>query len=316
MKKRTTQIAVVVAILIMLVISDIAVKKAPNTIAVYEGKWKVIKLLAEYSRNRTTFFSHHYLGRTVILGETSVEQSILEWPYLLDWTKAEYDSSEVIWLSKDDTWVWVNCSWEIDAFVESKEVQFIRYLKKGLDENVYCEDYFIVLDNMHLVYSSPGSYYLLEPFQYCNPKVTSSDLMGNWEIAYLDSYEDSYKGGFEEIEQLKKYGSAMKEQMSAITGTDFVAEEWLGKTVHISEETLDLFELSFQIKEVEENRVLRENFEKEKGIHDGLSIYDDEINVCNIKCSNGEEIICVLVDTDKVIMHIEQGWFMLFRSKR
>ena len=73
--------------------------------------------------------------------------------------------------------------------------------------------------------------------------------------------------------------------------------------------------MSFKIKEVEENRVSRENFEKENGIHDGLSIYDDEINVCKIKCDNGEDVVCVLVNKDNIILHIEQGWFMLNRQQ-
>lgn len=316
MKKRVIQSCVVFAVLIVLVISDMAALKNSNAIAVYEGKWKVTKLLKEYFRNRTTFFPHHYLGRTIILGETSVEQSILEWPHYLEWSKEEYDSSEVVWFSKDDTWVWVNFSWEINEFVESERVQFIRYLKKGMDEDVYCANYFIVLDNMHLVYSSPGGYYLLEPFQYCDPKVSSTDLVGNWEIAYLDSYENSYVGSFEEIEELKEHiYPNSKEKWNALEGTDFAAEEWLGKTVQISEETISFSELSFQIRKVEESRVSRENFEKGKGIHDGLSIYDDEINVCDIKCDNGEDIICVLVNKNNVIMHIEQGWFMLKRQQ-
>lgn len=222
----------------------------------------------------------------------------------------------MVWLSKDDTWVWVNCSWEIDEFVESEKIQFIQYLKKEEDEGVYCVDYFIVLDNTHLVYSAPGGYYLLEPFQYCDPKVSSTDLEGNWEIVYLDSYEDSYVGTFEEIEELKEHiYPNVKEKWNALEGTDFAAEEWLGKTVRISENMLNLSELSFQIREVEESKVLRESFEKEMEIHDGLSIYDDEIKVCNIKCSDGEDVICVLVDTNKVIMHIEQGWFMLKRQQ-
>lgn len=316
MKKRVIQSCVVFAVLIVLVISDMAVLKNSNAIAVYEGKWKVTKLLKEYFRNRTTFFPHHYLGRTIILGETSVEQSILEWPHYLEWSKEEYDSSEVVWFSKDDTWVWVNFAWEINEFVESERVQFIRYLKKGVDEDVYCAKHFIVLDNTHLVYSSPGGYYLLEPFQYCDPKVSSTDLVGNWEIAYLDSYEDSYVGSFEEIKELKEHiYPNSKEKWDALEGTDFAAEEWLGKTVLISEETISFSEFSFQIKKVEENRVSKENFEKEKGIHDGLSIYDDEIIVCDIKCDNGEGIICVLVNKDNVIIHIEQGWFMLKRQQ-
>lgn len=233
----------------------------------------------------------------------------------MDWTREVYDSSEVVWFSKDDPWILGNVAGDFDEFVESEEVQFIRYLNKGIDESMYCANKFIVLDNTHLARFFIGGYYLLEPFQYCAPKTSPDDLIGTWEIAYLDSYKDSYEGGFEDIEELKTYGNSMREKMSALTGTDFAAEEWLGKTVQISAETISFSELSFQIKKVEENRVSRENFEKEKGIHDGLSIYDDEIIVCDIKCENGEDIICVLVNKDNVIIHIEQGWFMLKRQQ-
>lgn len=289
--------------------------KNSNAIAVYEGKWKVTKQLTEHYRARTTFFSHHYLGRTVILGETSVEISIFEWPYDLDWTKKVYDSSEVVWLAENELWMLGNIVRDFEELVKGEEIQFIRYLNKGTDGNMYSGHIFVILDTVHLAYSFMGSYYLLEPFQYCDPKASPDDLIGTWEIAYLDSYEDSYEGGFEDIEELKTYGNSMREKMSALTGTDFAAEGWLGKTVQISEETISFSELSFQIKKVEENRVSRENFEKEKGIHDGLSIYDDEINVCEIKCENGEDIICVLVNKDNVIIHIEQGWFMLKRQQ-
>lgn len=62
---------------------------------------------------------------------------------------------------------------------------------------------------------------------------------------------------------------------------------------------------------MESGKIRREDFEQEMDIHDGLSIYDDEILVCNIKCQNGEDIICVPVNENQMIMRIEEGWFML-----
>lgn len=315
MRKKKILIFVILVLLTFFVIGVLLVQNAPNAMAIYEGKWKVTQQLTEYTKARMTFFSQHYLGRTVILGETFMEKSISEWPYYLDWMKEEYDFSEVVWINKNDPWIQGNVAEDFEEFVESEEVQFIRYFNMGTDKNVYCANKLIVLDNTHLAYSFIGGYFLLEPFQHCDPETDSSDLLGNWEIIYLDSYEESYEGGFEEIEELKKYGNAMRQQMSILTGTDFAVDEWLGKTVDISEETLSISESSFQINKVEESRVSRENFEKEKGIHDGLSIYNDEINVCNIKCDNGEEVICVLINKDRMIIHIEQGWFMLARKQ-
>ena len=248
MKKKIIQVFVIVAILIIFVIGDIVVSNGSNTIEVYEGKWKVTQQLTEYSKARMTFFSHHYLGRTVVLGETFIEKSILEWPYYLDWIKEEYDFSEVVWIPKNDPWIQGNVAEDFDEFVKSEEIQFIRYLNKGINESVYCANKFIVLDNTHLAYSFIGGYYLLEPFQYCDPKIDSSALLGNWEIIYLDSYDNLYVGGFEEIAELTKYGSAMREQMNFLTGTDFAAEEWLGKMVFISE---DKQSVSSEIKTID-----------------------------------------------------------------
>lgn len=75
----------------------------------------------------------------------------------------EYDFSEVVWIPKNDPWIQGNVAEDFDEFVKSEEIQFIRYLNKGINENVYCANKFIVLDNTHLAYSFIGGYYLLEP---------------------------------------------------------------------------------------------------------------------------------------------------------
>ena len=128
-------------------------------------------------------------------------------------------------------------------------------------------------------------------------------MNGTWKIAYLDSYENSYEGGFEEIE---------KEAPGRILqGTNFKAEDWLGKSVIVSEDEVRILETARQTVGIEVRKTGQEDFEQEMDIHDGLSIYDDEILVCNIKCQDGEDIVCVPVNKNQMIMRIEEGWFML-----
>lgn len=79
----------------------------------------------------------------------------------------------------------------------------------------------------------------------------------------------------------------------------------------VSENEVRISETGYQTAGVESGKIRREDFEQEMNIHDGLSIYDDEILVCNIKCQNGEDIICVPVNENQMIMRIEEGWFML-----
>ena len=259
-----------IIVMLLLVFAGVVVFKGQNTAAAYNGKWKVTRHLTTYYRAYSYFFRQHYLGRTVILGENSVEKSIVAWP---------------------------------EDYADIEQVRFLRYIDEMYDESDYCVDYIVILDKTHIVYGFCGGDYLLEPFQYCDPKVSEKDLNGTWKIAYLDSYENSYEGGFEEIE---------KEAPGRILqGTNFKAEDWLGKSVIVSEDEVRILETARQTVGIEVRKTGREDFEQEMDIHDGLSIYDDEILVCNIKCQDGEDIVCVPVNKNQMIMRIEEGWFML-----
>ena len=74
-------------------------------------------------------------------------------------------------------------------------------------------------------------------------------------------------------------------------GTNFKAEDWLGKSVIVSEDEVRILETARQTVGIEVRKTGRKIFEQEMDIHDGLSIYDDEILVCNIKCQDGEDIV-------------------------
>lgn len=298
MKKKIIIIGIVV---LLLILGSVIGYQEQENIADYEGKWKVIKLLT-YTKDKSNFFPEHYLGRTVVVGENFVEQSIWEWPWLLEWASEYYDYADVVYYSKDEEWVPKYCHSEVKELVDGDKIHFIRYFNKS-QYGDYCTNYFVILDKTHLICSFLGSYYLLEPFRYCDPTVSEKNLNGTWEIAYLDSYENSYEGSYEEIEK--------EAPRSSLKGTDFNVEDWLGKSVTVSENEVRISETGYQTAGMESGKIRREDFEQKMDIHDGLSIYDDEILVCNIKCQNGENIICVPVNENQMIMRIEEGWFML-----
>lgn len=306
MKKRVISIVISIVIFIvmlLLILGKIIDYKKKEAVAAYDGKWKVTHQLTTYFRATSNFFPHHYLGRTIILSENSMERSVGEWPEPLGWIKFQYDYSEVIPYSSEDKWFELNTFWSIDKFADMERVRFLRYWDKIYDGSYYCVDYFVILDETHLAYGYIGGYYLLERFQYCDPMVSEKDLNGTWKIAYLDSYENSYEGSYEEIEK--------EAPRSSLKGTDFNVEDWLGKSVTVSENEVRISETGYQTAGIESGKIRREDFEQKMDIHDGLSIYDDEILVCNIKCQNGEDIICVPVNENQMIMRIEEGWFML-----
>ena len=187
--------------MLLLILGKIIDYKKKEAVAAYDGKWKVTHQLTTYFRATSNFFPHHYLGRTIILSENSMERSVGEWPEPLGWIKFQYDYSEVIPYSSEDKWFELNTFWSIDKFADMERVRFLRYWDKIYDGSYYFVDYFVILDETHLAYGYIGGYYLLERFQYCDPTVSEKKLNGTWEIAYLDSYENSYEGSYEEIEK-------------------------------------------------------------------------------------------------------------------
>ena len=277
----------------------------------YEGKWKVTQKVSEYSGAVSYFCPHHYLGRTLVLDEKSVEKSIWYWPFELEWKKEEFEEVEVASFNGEDPWVKSNIRIaEIENYIDAEEMQLIRYFK-GEGETKYCALSLVVTKEGDLLYEWIGGYYLLEPFQYCESDVRFADLGGEWEISYLDSYDTTYQGSYEDIEMVKEAYNNARSELNQLIGSDFRAEEWLGKRVQITPEYVVIQDLVYEISDIEEKTVRKKEFEQQYQIHDELSLYDEEIKVCMLKCNNAETLLVVLVSEEKVIVHIEQGWFML-----
>lgn len=157
--------------MLLLILGKIIDYKKKEAVAAYDGKWKVTHQLTTYFRAPSNFFPHHYLGRTIILSGNSMETSFGEWPSLLEWEKSQYDYSEVVSYSAEDEWFTNRIFWRIDEFADMEQARYLRYWDKMYDGSYYCIDYFVILDETHLAYGFRGGYYLLEPFQYCDPNI-------------------------------------------------------------------------------------------------------------------------------------------------
>ena len=83
MKKRVIFIVIFI-VMLLLILGKIIDYKKKEAVAAYDGKWKVTHQLTTYFRATSNFFPHHYLGRTIIISENSIEKSVLEWPDLLE----------------------------------------------------------------------------------------------------------------------------------------------------------------------------------------------------------------------------------------
>lgn len=272
----------------------------------FEGKWKVTGIVAISYMSRIDCYSYHYLGRTVIIGDDSIETSIWYWPFELGWRTQEYDYAEVDYINYEDPWLQHDQDWLAVYDIWGEEyMPFIRFYRK---EKATCVDYAVVLDESCLAYRFPPGYYLLEPFSYSNPDLDRSNIMGEWHVAFLDSYDNSYEGGWKEIEEVRV---VYQERIDELNGSDFYAENWLEKRIAIGSAELEIDSQIYFIRNIYEEKVSKKEFEEEWGIHDGLSLYDDVLNVVFIECEDNYVFPVVLVDEQRVIVHIEQGWFML-----
>ena len=187
----------------------------------YEGKWKVTALIDTYYKARTDFYPQHYLGRTVIIGDDTIETSTWYWPFELDWRIERYDYKKLLFGNYDSPWIRQHGNWlHIYQIWEDKTFPFIVFES---EEDFYT-NYVIILDQHHLAYKWMGGYYLLEPFAWCDADMGKDDIFGEWEIAFLDSYHSDYEGGFEEIEETR---TTYHEKMDELNGSDFYAQDWL-----------------------------------------------------------------------------------------
>ncbi|MED9905180.1 MAG: hypothetical protein UFG06_13505 [Lachnospiraceae bacterium] len=275
----------------------------------YRGKWKVTGIMGISDKTRTDYFPYHYLGRTVVIGSDYIATSIWYWPFELEWRTQKYNYGEIVSLNYDDEWVKSNTAWDVyyDIFGE-KNLSFLRFY--SAEDNRYI-NYAVILDEEHLLYSWMGGQYILEPYSYCDINLSIEDIIGKWNITFLDSYENNYEGGWTDIEEVLP---AFEDELRKLKGTDFYAEDWLETKVEISKEELMLNYQTLPIMEFKEEFVSREDFEKEWEIHDGLSIYNDIIKVIYIKDQNGVIIPVVPIATNKIIIHIEEGWFMAVKE--
>ena len=122
---------------------------------------------------------HTVIFSTALFGKDSYswrkfrrKKSIVAWPDYLEWGKIQFDDSDIVSYSTQDEWLDIDSLWMIEDYADIEQVRFLRYIDEMYDESDYCVDYIVILDKTHIVYGFCGGDYLLEPFQYCDPKVS------------------------------------------------------------------------------------------------------------------------------------------------
>lgn len=281
-----------------------------NLLEQYYGKWKVIEYIPLKISNveQTIWQKEHYYGRTVEITENSYTKSIYYWPDELTSQSVYFDFCEVVDMDSEDIWLTRNAQalqWLDGEYFDVSSIRMLMFYKNGEETPVtYCA---VTKDNSHLIDSWLSGEYLLERFDEQEEKITIEDIYGEWEITRLDSYDNIYEGHVKDSKFLPE------RRTSHLNLTEFYAPDWFGRKVNITSEYLEIdMKMNERVTEIQSRIVNKELFEKEQGIHDGLSLNNEEIQVYQIYYGEAGEVLTVVpVSKDKMIIHIEMGWFVL-----
>lgn len=277
-------------------------------------KWKVTEILSVYSQAPTYYIPHFFLGRTMVIDNNKLVQSVVAPPF--DWTESEiqYTKSELVTLDIEDPWL-NDYAYKVNLRLLGidEKVNILRFFQET-DEKEECKEVFVVLDENKLVAMFMGGYYLLEPFaENVSVDFDIEQLLGNWEIIRLDSFDEGYCGSVEDVEEVQKAYNYQNENLNRLEGSEFTPLEWYGESIKIEENMLICKNETIMLDTISTEIVSLEWFEKENHIHDGLSLNTEKVEVVWLWHAN-EKTPLVIKDDKSFFIHIGQGWFLVERQ--
>lgn len=311
-KTRHTLVCIVVITMIIAMSGCMLFKKNEDeSVEQYYGQWKVTEYipLNRAVVEQTIWQEEHYLGRTVEITENNISKSIYYWPDELEEHLISYDFCEVADIEKDDTWITQNAEtlrWLEGEYFNDSTIKILKFFQEGEEEfpETYCA---VTRDNQHLIVSWLSGEYLLEKFDTQNNEISLEDIFGEWKIDRLDSYDSTYEGQIKDVEYIPEY------RTEHLKLSEFYAPDWFSQSVNVTEDELKIgANINGKITSIQSQVVNKDQFEKQQGIHDGLSLNNEELSVWQIYYGDGNDVLTVVpVNKNKMIAHIEMGWFVL-----
>ena len=285
-----------------------------NTVEQYYGKWKVVQYIPlNVTKVDLSYWrKEHYLGRTVEITENTYVKSIYYWPGELDAYAVSYDYCKVVDMNRNGDWITRyerSLRWLDGDYFDDSIIRMLLFYQNGEDYPEICCA--VSKNNDYLIVSWLSGRYLLERYDEQAHDVTIENIYGDWEITRLDSYDSTYEGNVKDTEfETKEWIEEWTEHLNL---SEFYAPDWFDKKVNITTDYLEVESyINGQITKIQSQVVNKEAFEQEQGIHDGLSLDNEELVVYQIYYGDADNVLTVVpVNKNKIIIHIEMGWFVL-----
>ena len=305
-------------------------KHKKNGIEYLAGQWKVTEL-EEIPRYGIIYWSEEeYLGRSISISSGQIERSIGYWPVNLgrETNKYEYWTSE--WMTGREfgarEWLLNQYGW-YDKYAD-ETVNVISFYQTEEDfKNEYDPDEtYVIFKDGSVKTDYVAGLYAIEPFVESKVNLPIKKFLGMWNVEKFVSYRDDWIGNRKQLEKCRTNIESVPELngWENAEGIDFYPKDYYGYTLILDEERMSLMSGNevveeHKVKQYEEQQLDKKTYEQEKGINDELGITNEKIEVITATFNNedGGSILdneIVVVDETKIIIKIQDGWFLLTRN--
>ncbi len=284
-----------------------------------EGQWKVTDCLTSADNKSPDDYYEDFLGRSIVIEPNRIIKSFGRWG----------DGSRFCRLEEDVVFQYRTVDMERmkgDVYGESmgdewhgkysgQDVLVITY---GTGELTGRDagDVFVVTEDGGTLCWYLGNLYYMERYREAETGVKKKELYGEWKVARLVSYQDGWKGR-NRRSRLVKY----REE----NGAYFYPEDYLGDTIMIRENGMDLYEDGklldhLGVEKYVSRKVDKSDYQNKKGIHDELGLTNEKIQVwAGIPLDSSYTVMdgeMVVVSESEVITRIYQGWYLLEKARK
>jgi len=291
-------------------------KKEPVNL---EGDWKVTDYIDGHRMLSSHSIEEHYWGRSIMIGPEIIITSLNYWPNQISYRIERYRMIEQETVSSKDSRFYDGKNYVGKGWDEALGEQDLTVVNYSMGEDSYPGYGYtlMVTQDGRVICQYYGRYYFMERYNAAETELSIKQLIGNWSVKRLVSYQDGWKGNnrvgpaWEGLEQ-----RPIKEE----EGANFYPEEFIDNIVKIKTSGIELYRGSQLVESYEVEGYIsllmdKHGYQREKGVHDGLGITNEEIQVFrgegkreDSKFLEGEIIV---MNKNKVIMKLYQGWYLL-----
>lgn len=294
-------------------------KKTVDPTESLKGQWKVTEFLTCKSYLVASYsYYEPFLGRSINIMPDQIIESIHYWPGDVEYFYFPYD--EVVVEDIDAT--------EYGGKNHMLKPWFEKYDGQKMTQFIYCgaPDYkvsFFETEQGEMICQYLCNYYYMEPYVEANTDLKPEQLFGEWKVERLVSYHDGWRGNNVMYPEAKRLYEDL-EPYTEEEGANFYPQEYYDMIFTIDEEFVSLYGEAECLAEHDiigfDSQIHNTHeYQMEKGIHDELGITNDKIQVIEVIFADEEkeglldgEI--VIIDDKRIIMKIDQGWFLLVNS--